>query len=170
MTENFGIINAENLKRAHAALPRDGLVCAVAKLYRGRILMSTLQTERTRRIRDFILLIRCSAGGNDRFGWTANTAESFKLLDALMEAGLNAIDTADAYSRWVPGHQGGESEAIMGVWMKERGNRDKVIVATKVGMDLAPGKSGLSKARIKYAVENLADPVANRLYRSLPGA
>jgi aryl-alcohol dehydrogenase-like predicted oxidoreductase len=91
--------------------------------------------------------------GGNVFGWTANVAESFKLLDALMEAGLNAIDTADAYSRWVPGHQGGESEAIMGVWMKERGNRDKVIVATKVGMDLALGKSGLSKARIKYAVE-----------------
>jgi aryl-alcohol dehydrogenase-like predicted oxidoreductase len=71
----------------------------------------------------------------------------------LIETGLNAIDTADAYSRWVPGHQGGESEAIMGVWMKERKNRDKVIIATKVGMDLAPGKSGLSKARIKYAVE-----------------
>src|ERR1700722_6588179 len=91
--------------------------------------------------------------GGNVFGWTADTAASFRLLDALMEAGLNAIDTADAYSRWVPGHQGGESEAIMGVWMKERGNRDKVIVATKVGMDLAPGKSGLSKARIKYAVE-----------------
>jgi aryl-alcohol dehydrogenase-like predicted oxidoreductase len=91
--------------------------------------------------------------GGNVFGWTANTAESFKLMDALIETGLNAIDTADAYSRWVPGHQGGESEAIMGVWMKERKNRDKVIIATKVGMDLAPGKSGLSKARIKYAVE-----------------
>ncbi len=88
----------------------------------------------------------CSAG-------RPNVATSFDLLDAAVETGLNAIDTADAYSRWVPGHQGGESEAIMGVWMKARKNRDKVIVATKVGMDLAPGKSGLSKARIKYAVE-----------------
>ncbi len=70
-----------------------------------------------------------------------------------MDAGLNAIDTADAYSRWVPGHKGGESEAIMGVWMKERRNRDKVIVATKVGMDLGEGKSGLSAKRIEYAVE-----------------
>jgi aryl-alcohol dehydrogenase-like predicted oxidoreductase len=70
-----------------------------------------------------------------------------------MEAGLNAIDTADVYSRWVPGHAGGESEAIIGTWLKERRNRDKVIIATKVGMDLGPGKSGLSKARIKYAVE-----------------
>src|SRR5271168_329290 len=91
--------------------------------------------------------------GGNVFGWTANTAESFKLLDALLEAGLNAIDTADAYSRWVPGHKGGESEAILGVWMKERKNRDKVFVATKVGMDLGEGKSGLSAKRIEYAVE-----------------
>jgi aryl-alcohol dehydrogenase-like predicted oxidoreductase len=91
--------------------------------------------------------------GGNVFGWTADVKTSFQLLDALMEAGLNAIDTADAYSRWVPGHAGGESEAIIGVWLKERGNRDKVIIATKVGMDLGPGKTGLSKARIKYAVE-----------------
>jgi aryl-alcohol dehydrogenase-like predicted oxidoreductase len=91
--------------------------------------------------------------GGNVFGWTADTATSFRLLDALMEAGLNAIDTADAYSRWVPGHAGGESEAIIGVWMKERRNRNKVIVATKVGMDLGPGKSGLSAQRIRYAVE-----------------
>ncbi len=91
--------------------------------------------------------------GGNVFGWTADTATSFRLLDALMDAGLNAIDTADAYSRWAPGHKGGESEAIMGVWMKERKNRDKVVVATKVGMDLGEGKSGLSAKRIEYAVE-----------------
>jgi len=91
--------------------------------------------------------------GGNVFGWTADTATSFKLLDALLDAGLNAIDTADAYSRWVPGHAGGESEAIIGVWMKERKNRDKLIIATKVGMDLGPEKSGLSAKRIKYAVE-----------------
>jgi aryl-alcohol dehydrogenase-like predicted oxidoreductase len=91
--------------------------------------------------------------GANVFGWTADVATSFDLLDAAMESGLNAIDTADAYSRWAPGHKGGESEAIMGVWMKARKDRDKVIVATKVGMDLGEGKSGLSKARIKYAVE-----------------
>jgi aryl-alcohol dehydrogenase-like predicted oxidoreductase len=99
-----------------------------------------------------IMLPPVMFGGNV-FGWTADVAASFKLLDALMEAGLNAIDTADVYSRWVPGHAGGESEAIIGTWLKERRNRDKVIIATKVGMDLGPGKSGLSKARIKYAVE-----------------
>jgi aryl-alcohol dehydrogenase-like predicted oxidoreductase len=91
--------------------------------------------------------------GGNVFGWTADTATSFRLLDALLDAGLNAIDTADAYSRWAPGHKGGESEAILGVWMKERKNRDKVIVATKVGMDLGEGKSGLSAKRIEYAVE-----------------
>jgi aryl-alcohol dehydrogenase-like predicted oxidoreductase len=99
-----------------------------------------------------IMLPPVMFGGNV-FGWTADVAMSFKLLDALMEAGLNAIDTADVYSRWLPGHTGGESEAIIGTWLKERRNRDTVIIATKVGMDLGPGKSGLSKAWIKSAVE-----------------
>jgi aryl-alcohol dehydrogenase-like predicted oxidoreductase len=99
-----------------------------------------------------IMLPPVMFGGNV-FGWTADVAMSFKLLDALMEAGLNAIDTAEAYSGWVPGHTGGESEAIIGTWLKERRNRDKMIIATKVGWDLGPGKSGLSRARIKSAVE-----------------
>ena len=91
--------------------------------------------------------------GGNVFGWTADPVTSFKLLDALMEAGLNAIDTADVYSRWAPGHSGGESEAILGVWLKNRGGRDKVIVATKCGLEM-PGKGqGLSKARITAAVE-----------------
>jgi aryl-alcohol dehydrogenase-like predicted oxidoreductase len=91
--------------------------------------------------------------GGNVFGWTADMATSFRLLDALVDTGLTAIDTADAYSRWVDGHAGGESEAIIGCWMKERKNRSKITIATKVGLDLGPGKSGLSKARIKYAVE-----------------
>jgi aryl-alcohol dehydrogenase-like predicted oxidoreductase len=91
--------------------------------------------------------------GGNVFGWTADAATSIKLLDSLLDAGLNAIDTADAYSRWVPGHTGGESEAIIGVWLKQHGGRDKVILATKVGMDLGPGKNGLSRARIVAAVE-----------------
>jgi aryl-alcohol dehydrogenase-like predicted oxidoreductase len=91
--------------------------------------------------------------GANVFGWTADPVTSFKLLDALAESGLTAIDTADAYSRWVPGHTGGESEAIIGVWLKQRGGRDKLIIATKVGIDLGPGKSGLSKARITAAVD-----------------
>jgi len=108
---------------------------------------------RTRELgRSGIFLPPVMFGGNV-FGWTADPVMSFKLLDALMDAGLNAVDTADAYSRWVPGHAGGESEAIIGVWLKARGGRDKVIVATKVGMDLGPGKTGLSKRRITAAVE-----------------
>jgi len=70
---------------------------------------------------------------------------SFKLLDAFVAAGFNSIDTADVYSRWAPGHTGGESETILGKWLKRSGNRDKVIVATKVGLEMGPGKKGLSK-------------------------
>jgi aryl-alcohol dehydrogenase-like predicted oxidoreductase len=91
--------------------------------------------------------------GGNVFGWTADEATSLKLLDALIEAGLNFIDTADVYSRWVPGHSGGESETIIGKWMKARGNRDQVIIATKVGSEMGPGQKGLSKAYIRSAVE-----------------
>ena len=91
--------------------------------------------------------------GCNVFGWTADEARSFELLDALLEAGLNFLDTADVYSRWAPGHVGGESETIIGRWMKARGNRDRVIVATKVGMDLGDGRVGLKPARIAEAVE-----------------
>lgn len=92
--------------------------------------------------------------GGNVFDWTVGEAECFRLLDAFLSAGFNAIDTADAYSRWVPGHTGGESEAMIGKWLKSRGNRANVIVATKVGMDLGPGKSGLSRKRILSAVED----------------
>jgi len=93
--------------------------------------------------------------GGNVFGWTADPVTSFKLLDALLEAGLNAIDTADVYSRWIPGHAGGESEAIIGVWLKNRGGRDKVIVASKCGLDMGPVKGkGLSKTHILAAVED----------------
>lgn len=91
--------------------------------------------------------------GGNVFGWTADEATSLKLLDALVEAGLNFIDTADVYSRWVPGHDGGESETIIGKWMKARGNRDQVIIATKVGSEMGPGQKGLSKTYIRSAVE-----------------
>lgn len=91
--------------------------------------------------------------GGNVFGWTADTAVSFRVLDAALERGLNAIDTADVYSRWLPGHAGGESEAIIGVWLKERKNRDKVIIATKVGLEMGPGKEGLSRAWIFQAVD-----------------
>lgn len=93
------------------------------------------------------------AFGGNVFGWTVDEATSFSLLDAWVDAGMNFIDTADMYSVWVPGHVGGESETIIGKWLKRSGRRDKVVLATKVGMELAPDKTGLSAAYIRRAVE-----------------
>lgn len=91
--------------------------------------------------------------GGNVFGWTADEKTSFDLLDRFVGAGLNAIDTADVYSRWAPGHVGGESEAIIGKWMKSRKNRDKAVVITKVGSDMGQGKVDLSAPYIEQAVE-----------------
>src|SRR5712672_1743729 len=91
--------------------------------------------------------------GGNVFGWTADEPTSFKLLDAFVAAGFNAIDTADVYSRWAPGHKGGESETVIGKWLKRTGNRDKVVIATKVGMEMGTGEVGLSAAYIHKAVE-----------------
>jgi len=93
------------------------------------------------------------AFGGNVFGWTADTATSFALLDAFVDAGLNLVDTADVYSRWVPGHAGGESETVIGQWLKASGKRHKVVLATKVGKDMGDGKVGLSRAYIRQAVE-----------------
>ncbi len=90
--------------------------------------------------------------GGNVFGWTADRAASFAVLDAFIEAGFNAIDTADVYSRWAPGHQGGESETVLGEWMKERASRDKVVLITKVGSEMPAGK-GLKAAYIQSACE-----------------
>jgi len=92
--------------------------------------------------------------GGNVFGWTVEQAASFQLLDAFVAAGLNAIDTADMYSKWVPGHTGGESETIIGNWLKRSGKRDKVIIATKLGLEMGPDKKGLSKAYILRAAED----------------
>ena len=92
--------------------------------------------------------------GGNIFGWTVDEATSFKLLDAFVAAGFNSVDTADMYSRWVPGQAGGESEKIIGEWMKRSGNRSKIIVATKVGMEMGDGKKGLSKPYILRAAED----------------
>ena len=78
--------------------------------------------------------------GGNVFGWSADEATSFKLLDAFVDQGFNAIDTADSYSRWVPGHKGGESETVIGNWLKKSGKRGKVVIATKVGSDMGQGK------------------------------
>jgi aryl-alcohol dehydrogenase-like predicted oxidoreductase len=92
--------------------------------------------------------------GGNVFGWTVDEPSSFKLLDAFVAAGFNSIDTADVYSKWAPGHTGGESETILGKWLKRSGNRDKVIVATKVGIEMGPGMKGLSKGYIQRAAED----------------
>lgn len=91
--------------------------------------------------------------GGNVFGWTADEATSFHLLDAFIDSGLNLVDTADSYSTWVPGHAGGESESIIGKWFKHSGKRAKVILATKVGSPMGPGKQGLSRRYILEEVE-----------------
>ena len=91
--------------------------------------------------------------GGNVFGWTVNEADSFRLLDRAFDLGLTFIDTADVYSRWVPGHIGGESETIIGKWFKQTGKRDRVIIATKLGIDMGDGKAGLSARRIREAVD-----------------
>ena len=93
------------------------------------------------------------AFGGNVFGWTADEATSFALLDAFVDGGFNLVDTADVYSHWVPGHVGGESESIIGRWLKASGKRDRIVLATKVGKPMGPGQSGLSRAYIRSAVE-----------------
>lgn len=91
--------------------------------------------------------------GGNVFGWTADEETSFKVLDAFVDAGFNLVDTANTYSKWLPGHQGGESETVIGKWFKKSGKRDKVIIATKVGMEMGDGKKGLAKSYILEEVE-----------------
>jgi len=92
--------------------------------------------------------------GGNVFGWTADEKTSFEILDAFVAEGYSLIDTADVYSVWAPGHTGGESEAIIGKWHKRSGRRNDVIIATKVGMEMAPDKKGLSRAHIMRSVED----------------
>jgi aryl-alcohol dehydrogenase-like predicted oxidoreductase len=92
--------------------------------------------------------------GGNVFGWTANEQTSFRLLDAFVDAGFNAIDTADVYSTWAPGHTGGESETIIGRWFAKTGKRNKVMLATKVGNKMSEDKRGLAKKYILQAVED----------------
>jgi aryl-alcohol dehydrogenase-like predicted oxidoreductase len=89
--------------------------------------------------------------GGNVFGWTATEAASFAVLDEARDAGLNFIDTADLYSSWVPGHRGGESETIIGNWLKRGAQRRDVVIATKVGMEMAPDRKGLSAAHIEWS-------------------
>jgi aryl-alcohol dehydrogenase-like predicted oxidoreductase len=99
------------------------------------------------------LFVAPLAFGGNVFGWTADRAVSFALLDAFVDAGFNLVDTADVYSRWVPGHSGGESETVIGDWLVASGKRDRIVLATKVGHDMGEAGKGLSAAHIRRAVE-----------------
>jgi aryl-alcohol dehydrogenase-like predicted oxidoreductase len=94
------------------------------------------------------------AFGGNVFGWTIDEKKSFEILNGFNGAGFNFIDTADVYSRWAPGNKGGESETIIGKWMKEKKNRQDLIITTKVGSDMGDGKKGLKKAYILKAIED----------------
>jgi aryl-alcohol dehydrogenase-like predicted oxidoreductase len=90
--------------------------------------------------------------GGNVFGWTADEATSYAILDRFVDAGFNLVDTANTYSTWVPGHKGGESETIIGKWLKASGKRDRVVLATKVGMEIE-GEKGLKRAQVEKHVE-----------------
>jgi aryl-alcohol dehydrogenase-like predicted oxidoreductase len=93
--------------------------------------------------------------GGNVFGWTVDEARSFELLDAFVDAGFNAIDTADVYSRWVPGHAGGESETLIGRWLDGKSSRRaRVLLFTKVGSDMGGDRKGLGRRWIEQAVED----------------
>lgn len=92
--------------------------------------------------------------GGNVYGWTLAEADAFRQFDQALGLGLNFIDTADVYSRWAPGHKGGESETIIGKWLAKSGRRKDVILATKVGMDMGEGRKGLKAAYIRQAVED----------------
>ena len=93
--------------------------------------------------------------GGNVFGWTADETTSFRLLDAFFDAGFNAIDTADVYSAWVPGNQGGESETIIGKWLRQtKRPRDEIVIITKVGSDMGEARKGLSETWIRKAVDD----------------
>src|SRR5579862_233452 len=91
--------------------------------------------------------------GGNVFGWTADRETSFAILDAFLEAGFNAIDTADVYNRFAPGLKGGESETIIGEWMRERGVRDRMIIITKAGLSMGEGMEGLGREYLSRACE-----------------
>jgi aryl-alcohol dehydrogenase-like predicted oxidoreductase len=107
-----------------------------------------------RRLGKSDIFIAPLAFGGNVFGWTADETTSFRLLDAFVDAGFNLIDTADVYSAWAPGNSGGESETIIGNWLKKNHRRHQIVIATKVGMEIGPGKKGLKKNYILQAVED----------------
>lgn len=113
-----------------------------------------MSQNETRQLGDSGIQVPKLTFGGNVFGWTVDQPTSFSLLDALVEKGLWFIDTADVYSRWAPGNKGGESETIIGNWLKQSGKRDRIVLATKVGMELSPEKQGLKPQYIRQAVED----------------
>src|ERR1700693_1131869 len=101
--------------------------------------------------------------GTNVFGWNVDQPTSFAILDAFVDAGFNAIDTANTYSRWVPGHQGGESETIIGNWLKKCGKRDKLVIATKVGEDMGQGRGLKTSDILREAENSLRRPQTDRI-------
>src|SRR5262245_46859434 len=91
--------------------------------------------------------------GGNVFGWTIDEQASFKVLDAFVDSGFNLIDTANTYSVWVPGNKGGESETIIGNWLKSSGKRDQIVLATKVGMQMGDGTKGLKREYILQSLD-----------------
>lgn len=107
----------------------------------------------TRNIGNSSLKVLPLALGGNVFGWTVDEKTSHEILDAFVTAGFNFIDTADMYSKWKAGNQGGESETIIGNWLKRSGKRESVVIATKLGIEMGPGQKGLSRAYMSVAVE-----------------
>jgi aryl-alcohol dehydrogenase-like predicted oxidoreductase len=129
--------------------------------------MATLTPQRRRLGRTDLQVFPLCLGGNV-FGWTADESESFEVLDAYVAAGGNFIDTADQYSNWVPGHHGGESEGVLGRWMRSRGNRERIVLATKVGAVGIGNPGGLTAEsihrRTRASLERLGVEQIDLLY------
>jgi aryl-alcohol dehydrogenase-like predicted oxidoreductase len=128
-------------------------MCIIAHHYREATGEGEQCMEKRKLGKSGLEIAPLALGGNV-FGWTADEQMSFKIMDAFAAAGFNFIDTADVYSIWVPGHQGGESESVIGKWLKQRGKRSDILIATKAGFPMGPDKKGLSKTYIIRAVED----------------
>ncbi len=110
------------------------------------------------------------AFGGNVFGWTVDEPTSFRLLDAWLDAGFNFVDTADVYSRWVPGHVGGESETIIGKWLRQTGKRNRVVLATKLGKPMGEGQAGAVGRVHPRGGRRVAQAPEVRPHRPVPGA
>ena len=131
-----------------------------AELANGDEPRATLATMQQRKLGQSPLAVTPLCLGGNVFGWTADEPTSFAILDAFVAHGGNAIDTADGYSYWVPGHHGGESETVIGRWLKQRGRRDDVVIGTKVGW--WEKRKGIKRANIIEGCEDSLRGSASR--------